>query len=179
MKKKTLTIIRNSWVSVKTKCKEFISLARDRIKRWFSNAHDFKLIVMDMLLKCVWLHKREVLFSLRMSICCYLDLLFPKKFSSCWFLCCCSWFNAFFFIHANVLVPTETQAQTQLKFQTSPRFEFNQSTYRRIQYVTMWRHGIVHKHTPRTSELQFALAFTVYTWFTSLELKRNCLWNGL
>ena len=88
MKKKTFTIIRNSWVSVKTNCKEFISLARERIKRWFSNAHDFKLIVMDMLLKRVRLHKREVLFSLTMSICCYLDLLLPKKFSPCWFLRC-------------------------------------------------------------------------------------------
>ena len=64
--------------------------------------------MMDMLWKLVWLHKREVLFPLRMSICCNpYRLLLLKKFML---------IHVLIFIHANVLVPTETQAQTQLKF---------------------------------------------------------------
>ena len=41
----------------------------------------------------------------------------------------------------------------------------------------MLRHSIVYKHTPHTSELQFALTFTVYlTYVTVIERKLRLKW---
>ena len=162
---------RNSWVPVKTKFTEFDLNRRDKIQRWFSGK--FKLIMMDMLWKLVWLHKREVLFPLRMSICCYpYRLLLLKKFSSCWFMC---WFS--FMLKSSFQRKRRRKRDWNLK--PGLAFSLTNQLKEQIQYVTMWRHGIVYKDTPHASELQFALSLIVYTWLMSLELKRNSAWNGL
>ena len=171
IKRRLLTITRNSWVSVKTKCTEFDLNRRDKIQRWFSGK--FKLIMMDMLWKLVWLHKRGVLFPLRMSICCYpYRLLLLKKFSSCWFMC---WFS--FMLKSSF--QRKRRRKRNWNFKPSLVFSLTNQLKEQIQYVTMWRHGIVYKDTPHASELQFALSLIVYTWLMSLELKRNSAWNGL